>query len=213
MPTNTTIVLFGGLSPPYKSEKRMADYRRWYVPGGTYFFTVVAHNRYPLFADPFARELLAAKIRECQKEWPFTINAIVSLPEHLHAMWTLPPGDAKYPMRWGWIKKEFTKAWLAAGGIEQPVSEARRKRGDRGIWQFRYWEHTIEDEDDYDRHFDYTHYNPTKHGYVTRPGDWPHSSIHRWIKAGVYPPDWGCSEHFASRFAGLDQTAMELGVD
>lgn len=123
-----------------------------------------------------------------------------------------PAGDDKYPMRWGWIKKEFTKDWLASGGIEQPVSPARRERGDRGIWQPRYWEHTIENEHDFDRHFDYTHYNPRKHGHVTCPRDWPHSSIHRWIEAGVYDADWGCGKKQPLRFDDLDETAMELGI-
>src|SRR5437764_1020076 len=93
----------------------------------------------------------------------------------------------------GLVKKEFTKDWLAIGGHEQALSRARRKRGDRGIWQPRYWEHTIANEGDFERHFDYLHYNPVKHGHVTSPGDWPESSFHRWVKAGVYEPDWGAS--------------------
>src|SRR6188474_2620220 len=144
----------------------MSDYRRWRVEGGTYFFTVVAHSRAPLFADSAARKLLGDKIRDCQLEWPFDVNAIVLLPEHLHAIWTLPSGDSNYPQRWAWIKKEFTKAWLAHGKTEQAISKARRERGDHGIWQPRYWEHTIEDMRDFDRHFDYIHYNPVKHGHV-----------------------------------------------
>lgn len=191
----------------------MADYRRWRVAGGTYFFTLVAHSRYPLFADSTARQLLGNKIRECQKEWPFEINAIVLLPEHLHAIWTLPSGDANYSMRWAWIKKEFTKEWLASGGVEQPVSRSRQDRGDRGVWQPRYWEHTIEDDHDFDRHFDYAHYNAVKHGHVNSPRDWPYSSIHRWIKAGVYEPDWGRVENGLLKFDDLNETAMELGVE
>lgn len=191
----------------------MADYRRWRVEGGTFFFTLVAQSCYPLFADPLARQLLGAKIRECQGEWPFEINAIVLLPEHIHAMWTLPPGDSNYSMRWGWIKKEFTRSWLAAGGVEQPVSAARRKRGDRGVWQYRFWEHSIRDEDDFDRHFDYTHFNPRKHGHVDRPSDWPYSSIHRWIRAGVYEADWGRGDSVELKFDDLEQSAMELSSD
>jgi putative transposase len=188
----------------------MADYRRWRVEGGTYFFTLVAHSRAPLFAHASAREILGIKLRECQAKWPFEINAIVLLPEHLHALWTLPPGDAAYSRRWAWIKKEFTKEWLAIGGSEQPVSKARRERGDRGIWQPRYWEHTIEDELDFDRHFDYAHYNPVKHGLVTSPADWPHSSFHRWVQAGVYEIEWGASHQGPLLFDDLNETAMEM---
>ena len=108
----------------------MADYRRWFVPGGTFFFTVVTRNRVPVFKNATARTLLGEKILECQEQWSFEINAIVLLPEHLHAIWSLPPGDAAYPRRWGCIKKEFTKAWLAAGGTEQAMTAARQERGD-----------------------------------------------------------------------------------
>lgn len=185
----------------------MADYRRWRVEGGTYFFTLVAHSRANLFSDPVAKAILGKVFRECIQNWPFSMPAVVLLPDHLHAIWTLPPGDAGYPARWGWIKKEFTKRWLAQGGTEQPVSEARQLRGDHGVWQPRYWEHTIEDEHDFDRHFDYAHYNPVKHGHVTRVCDWPESSFHRWVRAGVYDPDWGSS---GLDFSDLDQTAVEL---
>lgn len=190
----------------------MADYRRWHVAGGTFFFTVVMHSRVPLFVDEAARKILGEQLRACQEKWPFEINAIVLLPEHLHAIWTLPPGDAAYPRRWAWIKKEFTKAWLASGGVEQQVSAARLERGDRGVWQPRYWEHTIEDEQDFDRHFDYVHWNPVKHGHVACPRDWPASSFHRWVQAGVYERDWGCSRHGPLSFDDLDETAMEMGV-
>ena len=188
----------------------MADYRRWRVAGGTYFFTVVTHSRARLFSDRIAQEILGAKIRACQQEWPFTIDALVLLPEHLHAIWTLPPGDDKYPMRWGWIKKEFTKDWLARGGVEQEVSTSRQARGDHGIWQPRYWEHTIEDERDFELHFDYIHYNPVKHGHVPSPKDWPHSSFHRWVAAGVYDTNWGCSRNGPLQFDDLEETAIEM---
>ena len=190
----------------------MSDYLRSKVEGGTFFFTLVAHSRARLFDDEPARTLLGEKLRQCQADRPFEINAIVLLPEHLHAIWTLPPGDADYGGRWGWIKKEFTKDWLAAGGVEQPVSAARQARGDRGIWQPRYWEHTIRDEQDFDRHFDYIHYNAVKHGHVRCPVDWPHSSFHRWVARGVYERHWGCTSRGLLRFDDLDETAMELGI-
>ena len=190
----------------------MADYRRWHVAGGTFFFTVVTHSRAPLFRDAAARRILGEKFRECLRDRPFRLDAIVLLPDHLHAIWTLPPGDADYPGRWAWIKKEFTKEWLASGGVEQEVSQPRRERGDRGVWQPRYWEHTIEDEHDFDRHFDYLHYNPVKHRYAACPRDWRESSFHRWVRAGVYELDWGCAAHGPLSFDDLDETAMELGA-
>jgi putative transposase len=144
----------------------MANYRRHFVPGGTYFFTVETHNRVPVFKKTQARQLLGNVMRECKQKWPFEINAIVLLSEHLHAIWSLPSGDAAYPRRGGGIKKEFTKSWLALGGTEQPMTAARQTRRDRGVWQPRYWEHTIRDENDFDRHFDYIRYNAVKHGHV-----------------------------------------------
>lgn len=122
----------------------------------------------------------------------------------------MPRGDDAYHKRWGWIKKEFTKAWLDVGGAEEPVSDARRARRDRGVWQPRYWEHTIADEDDFERHFDYLHYNPVKHGHARCPNDWPESSFHRWVKAGVYNQDWGCAAREPLNFDDLDQTAVEM---
>jgi putative transposase len=188
----------------------MAKYRRWRIGGGTYFFTLVLQARRPLFANPIACRILGEKFRECQKDRPFEINAIVLLPEHLHTIWTLPPGDDNYPQRWAWIKKEFTKQWLAAGGSELTISEARKRRGDRGIWQPRYWEHSIADEHDFDRHFDYVHYNAVKHGHVTCPRDWLHSSFHRWVNLGLYDRDWGCARRDPLKFDDLDETAMEF---
>jgi REP element-mobilizing transposase RayT len=100
----------------------MPNWRRAHAPGGTFFFTLVTDGRAPILCDPPARLLLGSTLRRCQRRWPFTINAIVLLPDHLHAIWSLPPGDTAYPGRWGWIKKEFTKHWLELGGVEQSVS-------------------------------------------------------------------------------------------
>ena len=181
----------------------MSDYRRWRVEGGMFFFTVVTHSRAPLFSDPAARALLGDKFRACQEQWPFEVSAIVLLPDHLHAIWSLPLGDSNYPARWAWIKKEFTKSWLDLRGKSLPVSPAREAENRRGVWQPRFWEHTIEDEDDFENHFDYIHYNPVKHGYVQCPRDWRWSSFHRWVKAGIYPADWACGNYDPSQLKFL----------
>jgi putative transposase len=133
-------------------------------------------------------------MRECANRFPFEVPAIVLLPEHLHAIWTLPRGDDRYPLRWRWIKREFTREWLKVTGIEQKRTPARKRERRRGVWQRRYWEHTIKDESDFEAHFDYIHYNPVKHGHVTRPRDWPWSSFHRWVTAGHYHIDWAAGK-------------------
>jgi putative transposase len=131
-----------------------------------------------------SRDVLRGAFAEANRNWPFEMPVVVLLPDHLHTIWALPSGDDRYATRWGWIKKEFTKHWLAAGGCEQPVSAAKQRACRRGIWQRRYWEHLIRDEHDFERHFDYIHYNPVKHGYVKCPKDWPYSSFHRWVNKG-----------------------------
>jgi putative transposase len=190
----------------------MPDYRRWFVPGGSFFFTVVVNRRKPLFADARAITLLGEKMRACFATWPVTVNAMVLLHDHLHAIWTMPPGDAEYPKRWGWIKKEFTKDWLAQRGGESSITVSQQAEGRRGVWQPRYWEHTLEDEVDFERHFDYIHWNPVKHGYVRCSHEWPHSSFHRYVDRGVYSQSWGCFTEAlptAFQFADIRQTTGE----
>jgi putative transposase len=169
----------------------MSDYRRYFVAGGTYFFTVVSERRAPLFSDDAARSLLGSVIRRCLLRRPVRNIAVVLLPDHLHCLWALPPGDCAYSERWRWIKREFTRRWVAYGGAEQPRTDSRLRERRRGVWQRRFWEHTIQDEDDLEAHFNYIHYNPVKHGFVTRPRDWPWSSFHRWVRSGHYQPNWG----------------------
>jgi putative transposase len=188
----------------------MPNYRRARVPGGSYFFTLVVDGRRKLFSNSAARALLGSVLRRCQNRRPFRINAIVLLPDHLHAIWTLPPNDADYSTRWNWIKGEFTGEWIQIGGSESPISEARRNEGRRGIWQPRFWEHTLETEDDFERHFDYIHYNPVKHGYVKCPRDWECSSFHRLVKEGVLPEHWACwSDGRILDFTDIDHTVGE----
>jgi putative transposase len=170
----------------------MPDYRRWFVAGGSYFFTVVVHRRRPLFGDSDAVALLGGLLRQCHARWPVTVNAIVLLPDHLHAMWTLPRGDSDYSKRWGWIKKEFSKQWVAKTGRDAAISPGRRRERRLGVWQPRYWEHTLVDEEDFEQHFDYIHWNPVKHNLVRCPHEWPHSTFHRYVERGVYDRSWGC---------------------
>lgn len=170
----------------------MPNWRRAFVPGGTFFFTVVTDHRAPILGQPLARKLLGQVIRECQIRWPFEIEAIVLLPDHLQSIWSLPSGDSAYSKRWAWIKAQFTKRWLAAGGVEQQTTLGRVRDGRRGVWQPKFWEHTIEDVENFERCFNYIHDNPVKHGYVRCPRNWAWSSFHRWVRVRVYPSDWAC---------------------
>jgi putative transposase len=191
----------------------MPNYRRWFVPGATYFFTLVTKNRVPLFADETARAHLRTTIAECRRRWPFELDAIVLLPDHLHMLWTLPDGDVAFPRRIAWIKRSFTQRWLQAGGAEQPVSESRQDRRRRGGWQRSFWEHTIRDDTDFGRHLDYIHYNPVKHGLVTCPHQWSFSSFQQRVERGVYAAEWGCAcagrVSSTMNFSDLEKTALE----
>ncbi len=187
----------------------MSNYRRALVPGGTYFFTVVTENRAPILCDPVARTALRASIRSCRDRWPFQIDAMVLLPDHLHTIWSMPSGDSAFPTRWAWIKKEFTRSWIAAGGEQQPTSPVRQRYRRRGVWQRGYWEHSVRDETDLERHADYIHYNPVKHGLVACPADWPYSTFRRWVRLGTYPSDWGCGKSGPMLVEDLTSTAPE----
>ncbi len=169
----------------------MPNYRRYKIEGGTYFFTLKTENNIPLFRDKNNVRLLGQVLREAKLKWSFEIDAIVLLPDHLHALWTLPRADADYSKRWAWLKREFTVRYLSSGGYEQSRSDSKCRDRRRGVWQRRFWEHLIRDEDDFDAHFDYIHWNPVKHQYVLRPCQWEHSSFHQWVKRGVYPANWG----------------------
>jgi putative transposase len=166
----------------------MTSYRRSLVPGGTFFFTVnLASRQSELLTENI--ELLRTAFRYARLRYPFVVDAIVVLPEHLHAIWTLPEGDADFPLRWRLIKTVFSRS-LAPG---ERIPPTRSRKGERGIWQRRYWEHVVRDESDYVRHVDYIHFNPVKHGHVDRVQDWPYSSFHRMARLGLYPQDWGLS--------------------
>jgi putative transposase len=124
-----------------------------------------------------------------QADFPFTIEAIVVLPDHIHALWTLPDNDADYSSRWRRIKAQFSRQCPPA--FKSQPSLSRFRKGEQAIWQRRFWEHQIRNEADFSQHVDYIHYNPVKHGLVPAPKDWPYSSFQRYVKAGVYPVDWG----------------------
>ncbi len=163
----------------------MPDYRRNRVAGGTYFFTVNLLDRGSRLLLTHI-DVLRNAVRDARTRAPFHIDAWVVLPEHMHCIWTLPPGDDDFSGRWRALKKSFSKA-IPPGERRSPV---RRDRGERGIWQRRFWEHTIRDGRDYSSHMDYVHFNPVKHGFVAHPAAWPYSSLHRCVAAGLYPADW-----------------------
>ena len=140
----------------------MPDYRRNHVPGGTYFFTCVTHQRRPILTSELGRRCLREAILKIKRDHPFELFAIVLLPDHWHSVWILPNGDDRYPLRWMRIKEEFTERWLYGGGSEIQQSESRKQHRMRGIWQKRYWEHTVRDEADLERCVDYIHWNPRK---------------------------------------------------
>ena len=168
----------------------MTNYRRAQVAGGTYFFTVNLAERHGNSVLIDNIELLRSVTRQAGARWPFEILATVILPDHLHAIWRLPEGDHDFASRWSRIKSGFSRAVPA----REQVSASRRSKRERGIWQRRYWEHLIRDEDDLRRHIEYIHYNPVKHGHVSAPCEWPHSSFHRYVERGFYTLDWGASE-------------------
>lgn len=161
------------------------QYRRADVTGGTYFFTVnLAERKRTLLVEHI--DALRMVMKKVKVMHPFRIDAMVILPDHLHALWTLPEGDADYPTRWALIKAGFSRCLRK----DERRNLSRIAKGERGIWQRRYWEHVIRDERDYARHVNYIHYNPVKHGLVQCVKDWPYSTFHRYVKAGVYMNGW-----------------------
>ncbi len=163
----------------------MSIYKRNLVAGGTYFFTVNLLDRNKSLLVDYI-DCLREAVASVKQKRPFSIEAWVVLPDHMHAVWTLPEGDVDYSGRWREIKKAFSKSIPA----DEYRSAARTKQGERGIWQRRFWEHTITSEADFRHHIDYVHVNPLKHGLVAQVKDWPYSSFHRYVGSGVYTEDW-----------------------
>jgi putative transposase len=164
----------------------MPNYRRAWHTGGTYFFTVNLLERSN--NDLLVRhiDLLRESVRVVRASYPFTIHAWVVLPEHLHCVIELPIGDADFALRWRLIKSHFSKSLSKT----ELLSATRVRRGERGIWQRRFWEHLIRDEKDFSAHMDYVHINPLKHGLVKKIADWPYSTFHGLVEQGVYPINW-----------------------
>ncbi|WP_442497152.1 REP-associated tyrosine transposase [Methylobacter sp. sgz302048] len=172
----------------------MTDYRRIYIPGSTWFFTVNLVERRNNYLLVEKINLLRAAFRYVKERKPYRINAVVILPDHLHCIWTLPPGDGDFSMRWNLLKGHFSRA-IPQG---ERISSSRSKRRERGLWQRRFWARLLCDQADFNNHMDYIHWNPVKHGYVRKVVDWPHSSFHRYVDQGVYPMNWGHSGNFDS---------------
>jgi putative transposase len=170
----------------------MPNYRRLLQPGGTYFFTVVTYNRRRIFESPDACELLGNAFRIAQERYPFTMEAIRLLPDHLHCLWTLPESDHNFSIRWSFIKSFFTHRFVDAG--YPPLEKSRKARREGAVWQRRFWEHLIQDDEDLESHFNYIHFNPVKHGLVQEVDDWKFSSFHRYVQLGWYPPRWNDKE-------------------
>jgi len=163
----------------------MTNYRRNFIPGGSYFFTVNLADRCSrLLTDNIGA--LRSAFRYVRERHAFMIDAIVVLPDHLHTIWSLPEGDSDFALRWRLIKSTFSRE-LPPG---EHISESRAAKGERGVWQRRYWEHTLRDERDLERHINYIHFNPVKHCHVSQVRDWPYSSFHRMVRLGICPEDW-----------------------
>ncbi len=167
----------------------MPEYRRAWLGGGTFFFTAVTYKRYPIFEDEAAINLLNRCFQVVMAKYPYNIDAIAILPDHLHCIWTLPDSDFDFSTRWKRIKTAFTRSY--SGGKAEVTSESRRKKKEAGVWQRRFWEHRIRDQDDLNRHCDYIHYNPVKHKLVNLPVAWKHSSFREFVEKGFYDERWG----------------------
>ena len=173
----------------------MPEYRRSLLPGGTYFFTLVTNQRRPIFQEENARHLLREALTQgARKVGPFHIDALCLLPDHLHCIWTLPDHDSDYSTRWKVIKAWFSHQYLQKVGTDGLITASKIKKGELGVWQRRFWEHWIRNLDDLDRHRDYIHYNPVKHGLVRSVKEWPWSTFHRYVQEEFYDLDWGCDE-------------------
>ncbi|PSB07631.1 transposase [filamentous cyanobacterium CCP1] len=188
----------------------MPDYRRVYLPGHTVFLTLVTYNRTPLFANSENVDRLRWAAATLRTEMSLEMMAAAILPDHVHFLWTLPPGDSDYSKRVGRLKVLFTRSLRGRGMLPEQVSRSRQKHRESDVWQRRFWEHTIRDEMDWQRHLNYLHYNPVKHGLVACPHQWAYSSFDRYVQNGLYEADWGCQ--CGGRVPRFELGEMEMNV-
>ena len=170
----------------------MPDYRRYFNPGAAIFFTVITHDRRLILCTEKGRDFLRQAIQNVKKDRPFESIAFALMPEHFHCLWKLPDEDGNFSVRMACIKKMFTRLWLENGEDQCDISKARKKHREKGVWQKRFWEHTIRNEDDFINHVNYIHYNPVKHNLAKCPHAWPYSTFHQWMKDGYYKKEWLC---------------------
>jgi putative transposase len=168
------------------------DYRRAKIKGGSYFFTVVTYGRNKILTNNENVFLLREAFRHVMEGHPFILDAFILLPDHLHCIWTLPEGDMDFSKRWRLVKSYFTKK--CDHEHKNTPNASRKKKNEQAVWQRRFWEHLIRDDEDYLRHVEYIHYNPVKHGLVKAPKDWPYSSFHKYVREGKYDLNWGVGQ-------------------
>ncbi len=159
----------------------MSEYRRARVKGGLYCFTVVTYHRKNILCTETAFARLRHAFAYVKTQYPFQLKAWVILPDHLHCIWQLPENDADFSVRWRMLKRYFSIGF----------NHSSNHRREKLIWQRRFWEHVIRDQADYMRCLNYIHYNPVKHGYVTRARDWHYSSFLHYVSKGYYDLAWG----------------------
>jgi len=176
----------------------MSNYRRAAAKGASYFFTLVSYQRRNIFCDQSIRFALRQAIKRVQNKSPFSIDAWVLLPNHMHCIWTLPEGDNNFSQRWSSIKRRVSIECGQQYKQQQLLTESKVKRRESTLWQRRFWEHQIRNQQDFNNHLDYIHYNPVKHNYCYSPSQWQYSTIHRYIKEGYYPYNWGEQEPYFS---------------
>ena len=175
-----------------ETKEGLMKYRRSRTKGATYFFTVLTYKRKRILCKTDNVKIIKEAFRHVALQRPFLVDAFVMLPDHIHCIWTLPDDDNDFSTRWRLIKGYFTRRCDKKYRDEQ--SDNMQKKCLQGIWQQRFWEHTIRSDRDFAAHVDYIHYNPVKHGLVKKPRDWEHSTFNKYVKAGVYDINWGTTE-------------------
>ncbi len=177
-------------------------YRRSKEKGATFFFTVVTHRRENLLCGKDNARLAGESFDHVKRQYPFEMDAFVLLPDHIHCIWTLPENDNDFSTRWRLIKSYFSKRF--DDKTKCSISPSRASKGEQGIWQRRFWEHNIRNDDDFNKHVEYIHYNynPVRHGLVKSPVDWAYSSFHSYVSRGIYGSDWGVGREKSVRRCG-----------